>query len=102
MKSMAADWDDADQHVSPDEEFALLGVDVHGWWLRFWARLELSDVHGFPAWEADVFQLLSESFAFAAASFAHYARVRHCAGWHQACNRRVHAPAHGTRAAAAS
>lgn len=57
-------------------ELAALGVDVPGWWLRFWARLELADVPGFAAWGADAFRTLGDHFAQLSAVFHHYARVR--------------------------
>jgi hypothetical protein len=57
-------------------ELEALGVDVHAWWLHFWARLELSDIAGFPAWEGQVFALLERFLPILSAVFHHYARVR--------------------------
>jgi hypothetical protein len=61
--------------VDAAREMAALGVDVYGWWLRFWARLELSDAPGFAVWGADAFGTLGDHFAQLSAVFHHYARV---------------------------
>ena len=56
-------------------EEAMLSEEDHKSFLTFWARMDLSHVHGFPLWEQQVFLTLHKSFHEVKAVFRQYSRT---------------------------
>ena len=54
----AAEGEPADVEVEPPPEVLQSEEDEFAKALDTWNRMDLANVHGFPVWEADVFELL--------------------------------------------
>ena len=43
-------------------------------WLSAWAKMDLSDVHGWPLWESEVFATMAGAYEELLSIFIHYSK----------------------------